>query len=234
MSCFSPLFTLNEETTYRLSHKAGLCWYIIDQCVLRLTESERAVFKFMQSGEIHTVTVTLHSFTDVGPIWGMEAVDQHVIAMELKSLGTELFREKEFTLAAEKYGMALKILVSDGCRAGALDNHGEKINSIRSNLALCFQKMNQPEGTLYHCEQLLSDKKHLVDDEKLRVKVLYRRAWAFCEINEFEKCKKDISSVLKLDKGNCDALKLRGVLESKIKDNNRDMSTKLRGLFRSY
>ena len=187
----------------------------------------------MLSGEVHTVTVTLHSLTDVGPIWGMEPTEQHVIAMELKSLGTGLFREKEFTLAAEKYGMALKILVSDGCRAGVLDNHGEKINSIRSNLALCFQKMGQPEGTLYHCEQLLSDKKHLVDDEKLRVKVLFRRAWAFCEMNEFEKCKKDITSVLGLDKGNCDALKLRGVLESKIKDNNRDMSTKLRGLFRS-
>lgn len=168
----------------------------------------------------------------------MSVTQKHELAAEMKVLGTNLLKGKEFMLAAEKYSLALKLLISDGCRGKAEDNHEERISLIRMNLALCFMKLNAYDGVIYHTDSVvkcLEEPEIAVKIPKCQnhlIKTLYRRAWALCHINEFERCKKDIGRILELDPENVETTKLLSMVEVRVKQNDRMMSNNLRSMFR--
>ena len=240
-SNFSDLFQgiqLDTPLSYKLQHNSGVAWYIIDTCLMKMKRGECAEFRINYLDQLIVVKLQLEDFTLAPDTWEMSVEQKHSLAAEMKLLGTNLLKGKEYLLAAEKYGLALKLLISDGCRGQSQDSHEEKISLIRMNMSLCFMKLNAYEGVIYHSKfvlEYLENPDIAVKIPKCQdhmIKTLYRRAWAYCQINEFEKCKSDISRVLELDPDNGETIKLLTVVESRVKQNDRKMSNNLRSMFR--
>ena len=199
---------------------------------------ECSEFRANYLDQLIIIQVRLESFSPAADTWEMEITQKHGLAAEMKVLGTNLLRGRDYLLAAQKYGLALKLLVSDGCRAVPEDNHEEKICLIRMNISLCFMKMNAYDGVIYHSKYVLD----CLENPEVAVKIpkcqehiiktLYRRAWAYCHINEFEDCKQDVSRIFDLDPDHVETTKLLGVVESRVKQNDKMMSNNLRNMFR--
>ena len=205
---------------------------------MKMKRGECAEFRINYLDQLIVVKLQLEDFTLAPDSWEMSVEQKHSLAAEMKLLGTNLLKGKEYLLAAEKYGLALKLLLSDGCRAQSQDGHEEKISVIRMNMSLCFMKLNAYEGVIYHSKfvlEYLENPDIAIKIPKCQdhmIKTLYRRAWAYCQINEFEKCKRDISRVLELDPDNGETTKLLSMVESRVKQNDRKMSNNLRSMFR--
>ena len=190
------------------------------------------------------LSVQLNSFSLAKDCLSMKASEKHEMAHKMKLLGTESLKCKNYLIAAEKYGLAFKLLISDECTGAdesnqeqimqVMESHEDQITQVRLNLSLCFMKLNIPEGVLHHCDSIVSYIYSSKDAAKTNyvIKVLYRRAWAFCQINEYEKCKVDINKVLALDPDNKDTLQLLSVLDNKIKHSDQVMSNNLRNMFK--
>lgn len=205
---------------------------------MKMHAGECCKFSVNHLEQIIHLTVHLISFSLQNDVWLMSTLTKHEIAFEMKKLGTESLKCKNYLIAAEKYGLALKLLLCCECV------HTDKaqmdlIIQIRLNLSLCFMKINVPEGVLHHCNSVLGHQNWPKDfsdqsfeDYSYLIKVLYRRAWALCQINEFAMCKEDVSKILKYDPENKEAVQLASHLDSKIKQSDRVMSNNLRNMFR--
>ena len=228
----------DEEQSYTLQHGCGVAWYAIDYCLMKMKEGEMSRFELNFEQTKATFVLTLHSFVKAAETWKMTIPEKHTLALEMKSLGTNLLKRNNFSFAAEKYGLALKLLLSDGCRAIPEDSHAEKANSVRMNLSLCFMKLEMPEAVIYHCNSVISslEKEEISELDSPSVdrliKSLYRRAWAFLQINEYAKSRADIDRIMEMDGNNCEAEKLSVVLGNKIKIGDQKMSVNLKNLFR--
>lgn len=229
-------FPLSQEQDHKLQHEADASWYVVDYCLMKMKSSEKSEFSVKSSdGENEMkITMELHSFEKSEETWQMSIETKHKLAELMKEQGTKMFRLKNYLYAAEKYGLALKLMLSDGCRGVAEDSHDSKTNFIRMNLSLCYMKLSIPEGVIYHCDIVLNnletDKSDKSSDEFL-IKSLYRRAWAYCNINEYGKSEKDLNRILSIDSNNVDAHKLSKCLESKVKESDRMMSNNLKTMF---
>ena len=205
---------------------------------MKMKSGECSEFRANYLDQLVIITLHLDSFSAAPDPWDMDITQTHNLAEEMKLLGTNLLKGKEYLLAAEKYGLALKLLLSDGCRAQPQDNHEEKISLIRMNLSLCFMKLNAYDGVIYHSKfvlDCLENPEVSVNIPKCQdhvIKTLYRRAWAYCRINEFEACNRDINRIQELDPENAETAKLLSVVECRVKRNDKIMSNNLRSMFR--
>ena len=195
-----------------------------------MQECEVSDFEIVIDGVLHLLKIELISLTFSSDCWKLSSKEKHEIAGHMKTLGTKLFKEKSFKLAAQKYGLTLKLLHADNCRVDPLPEHTSQVNSVRMNLALCFMKLAAPEPVIFHCTSIVESLKGDANSDQL-LKCLNRRAWAYSQLNEFEKAQADLNEVLKIEEENFDAIKLTRTLASKIKKADAEMSNNLKKLF---
>jgi tetratricopeptide (TPR) repeat protein len=122
-----------------------------------------------------------------------------------KAEGTELFKGTNWLIASQRYKRAL-----NHCHElNKLDLTGpqrEEANKLKTslhlNMAQCFIKMEKYDDVIFNCNAVLLD----LDQES--VKALYRRAFAYEKIKDFDTAKKDLTKALHIngDEKNCVAL----------------------------
>ena len=213
-------------------------WYVIDTCLMMMKTSECSQFsvEFMDgTSAVFTIKLLVYDESQK-EIWDLSSSEKYEYALCTKELATESFGSKEYILAAEKYSLILKLLLS--VNGDVEEDHDHKLVLVRLNLALCFMKLNIPDGVIYHTDAVLSiigdheeNVKKISTARELFVKTLYRRAWAFCAINEFEKCREDLNKLFLVDSDNSAALQLKSSVDKKNRDSDRQMSSNLRGIF---
>lgn len=229
---------VGERQEYILNSGSGTEWLVIDYCLMKMRPGEKSIFavKSKDLNQDVLITLQLHSMERHKDTWKLDIAEKHGIAERAKASGTDLIKEKKYSLAAEKYSFALKMLISDGCRGVIEDNHVERCDAIKMNLALCYMKLGNPEHVITHCsdviDNLYNKKVNNCEDAPFILKAVYRRAWAYCEINEYDKCQDDLESMLLIGGDMKDAVELKKKLAVKIKNSNNALGSNLQKMFR--
>lgn len=124
-------------------------------------------------------------------------------AEELKTQGNQAFARQEFKKAAKIYRDAIK-----------LDSNNPV---LFSNRALCFIKVNDWDRALRDCTEGLS----LKPDSKTKVKLLYREAIVYKNLNDIPNAKGCLEEVLQHDPSNTAATNELKSIDSTQKPSNK-------------
>ena len=124
-------------------------------------------------------------------------------AIKLKEEGNNLFREKRWDLANEKYTQAIEC----SCQLDA-----SRLTYF-SNRALCSlfmasEEIEDQEQRIEYLSNAVLDCSKVLQTKNSDIKALYRRAKAFLELSEFKRSSNDISQLLSINPEQDDARQL--------------------------
>ncbi|GCC33687.1 hypothetical protein chiPu_0012157 [Chiloscyllium punctatum] len=172
------------------------------------------------------MVVKLEEFTLQRDSWEVGFEEKWQMAMHHKAKATEHFKSGNLFGAALRYAKSLKLLVTVKYDL-PLEKTKEYVQArkaLYSNLAACQIKQKQYRNVIHNCSKAL-------EIEPDSVKCLYRRGQAYASINEFDKAKRDLKRVLKLEPANSAAAAQLRVLIEQIKAQNEKMGKAMSKLF---
>eukprot|EP00761_Pharyngomonas_kirbyi_P013111 gb/GECH01013138.1/.p1 GENE.gb/GECH01013138.1/~~gb/GECH01013138.1/.p1 ORF type:complete len:370 (+),score=109.78 gb/GECH01013138.1/:1-1110(+) len=160
-----------------------------------------------------------------------DTVDARMAAAEaIRKRGNELFQNKEFEAAVQKYKKALRYLnMSDSILGELTEDQEEKMMAAQipclTNRSACHFKLRRYNAVVEDCNQVLAfDRQH--------TKALFRRGQAYTELKEFESAKHDLSQAQKQapdDKSIQKALKTIDKRKAEVERKQREVYSRMFG-----
>lgn len=111
-----------------------------------------------------------------GPLYELEDEDKVTIAIRMKNIGSELYKQNLFTRAIEKYELGLAAI---NPAKDNLELFQEVYVSLQLNTALCFFKLKEFRNSVIRCDRILEISAN-------EFKVLYRKASALKAMFEYK------------------------------------------------
>ena len=149
--------------------------------------------------------------------WEMTAEERLEHAEKLKAVGTEFFKQKEFSEAAAKYQDAANFAVDEGITGDDIPEDQRPLYvSCMSNTAMCFVKTKDWSDAITACNSVLE-----IDSESSNIKVLYRRGLARMNLGLLKEAKADLMAAYKVDAKNKDVRKALESLKTAIADSKK-------------
>lgn len=137
-------------------------------------------------------------------LWAMSNDEKVGIGMLRKHMGGELFKNKRFELALEKYKKCIEIINNKDStkeRPELAAKAAQLKHLAQLNKAACYLQLNDPTSCLTTCNQVLKE-------DRNNVKALFRRAKAHFSRGEHADALRDLERVLELDPANTEAKSL--------------------------
>ena len=145
---------------------------------------------------VASLCITLHDFTRNKDIFEMSVEEVLSRVSQLKSIGTNCFKEGKLSLAERFYIRALRFIISVCHPKDVKDldeNEKQQFLELRSacslNVAACQLKGKRYHDVIIHCSRAL-------EDNPSNIKALYRRCQAYLALDELENAKADIQKGL--------------------------------------
>jgi len=180
-----------------------------------LCQMDKGEVSHVQINGVGEFDVKLVSFTQPQPVYRMTVAEKINKSKWHKERGVDLFKESRFRDALSRFKKAARLLIMAGKdEEGVLSLYLVVCN----NMAMCNLKLGDVENTITLCNKVLN---HEPDN----VKCLLRRATAYFEDRNFEKCEVDLHKVLEVEPNNAKAKQLlpivkNHILEQTVKVNN--------------
>lgn len=152
--------------------------------------------------------------------WQMTESERIEKANKLKAEGTELFKEKNYAQAAERYQRAAYYAVGEGIDGNNIPEEERALYvSCCSNAAMCYIKLEQWTEAMEACDKVLD-----IDSEaNSNIKALYRRGLARLHLGMLKESKLDLLAAFNLDTSNKDVRKaLAKLKETKAKQKEEE------------
>nr|XP_033772997.1 FK506-binding protein-like [Geotrypetes seraphini]XP_033772998.1 FK506-binding protein-like [Geotrypetes seraphini]XP_033772999.1 FK506-binding protein-like [Geotrypetes seraphini]XP_033773000.1 FK506-binding protein-like [Geotrypetes seraphini] len=201
---------------------------VLDQCLETMLDGEvcRVQVSATQNSRSCTFNLSLAGFTCVQDSWKMPFEEKWNLALRDKERGTQNFRQGNAWGAAQRYGRALRFLVSVTAAVPLemAEEYDRTKMALYANLAACQLRLGQYENAARNCDKAL-------EREPRTIKALYRRAVAHAALNELEKAGVDLQEVLRLEPGNVAAQRELRRLTEKVREQDAEMAKKMRKLF---
>jgi len=234
--------TLEDGTEFDSSRSRGQAFEFVLQEKGGVIDAWNLAFKGMKKGEHAVITATsAYAYGEHGSpptipanatlVFDVELLDFFDVPKEkwemsvkelidecgrLKSEGTEAFKSKTFSVAAEKYELASTYVEEVGnnkkeeASEKELKEAEDLVLSCSNNASLCFQKLgNWPSAVDAANSALRLD--------KVNVKALYNRAKAYLHLGKFKQASEDIKNALKEEPKNASVRRLYKELSSAVK-----------------
>ncbi|XP_072176242.1 uncharacterized protein [Diadema setosum] len=146
-----------------------------------------------------SISLTLHDFSREREVFQMSTREILERVSQLKSFGTQCFKEGKQQLAEKFYIRALRCIISichpDGVKRLEEEEREEYCRLRRTcslNLAACQLKHKRYSDVITHCTYAL-------EGDPENTKALYRRCQAYLALDEFECARADIQTALAND-----------------------------------
>jgi len=141
------------------------------------------------------------------------------IAADVKRLGNDAFKNKDYQKAVKKYGKALRYLAVSGEDSSSVEAEGLQ-QSCEMNRAQCHLYLKNPSAAKRDCDAVLARKSC---EGPSRGKALFRRAKALAALKRIGDAMEDVGLVLAMDESNTEAQKLKASLQAKLnQEKNRE------------
>lgn len=159
--------------------------------------------------------------------WQMTTTERLEYAQKLKTQGTELFSQQQYTAAILKYEEAANFAVGEGISGNDVPTEEQPMYvSCWSNAAMCHMKEQQWSEAVQACNQVLE----IDAQQTTNVKALYRRGLARLRMGFLKEAKVDLMAAYGIDSGNKD---VRRALQQ-LKDAAADAKKKEKEAFGGF
>jgi hypothetical protein len=239
-------FRLDQETDYQIGHGVTFLTEAVDRCLLTMKQQEICELRIKYDPEMEhqnfnlnlhidgkssfTFLLELKSFEVVPAFWELNAEKLFERGNGFKSKGTELFGKENIEGAFKMYSKCMKLLIMMG-REKELDT--ALASSMRSlkvqcylNLTACQMKCDNHQSVIKNCTKALEI------DEK-NVKGLYRRGWAYAQINDLDSAKADLSLAVRIDPSSKPVARELEKVNQRISKVEKEMARGMRKMFTS-
>ena len=181
--------------TMQCDEMSGVMFPIVDGKVVKGNNTENATFVTM---EIHLMNFTRECIWDMDPRAKLQYAQQH------KDTGTFLFKSDSKEAAFQRYGRAMKYLISMGpvkiIPSELVQDYANLRVQVYLNLAACQLHFENYEGVITNCS-------HALQGDAKNVKGLYRRGLAYSRQNDWDNAASDLREVVNLENGNKAAIR---------------------------
>ncbi|CAB9507172.1 cis-trans isomerase [Seminavis robusta] len=162
--------------------------------------------------------------------WQMTEAQRIEKATKLKAEGTELFKQKKFAEAAQKYTSATSYAVGEGITGDDIPEAERPLFVAScSNAAMCFLKTKDYPEAIHACNQVLE----IEAEATTNIKALFRRGTARMNMGLLKEAKEDFMTAYNHDKTNKDVRKALQELKAKHEENKKKEKAAFGGLFAS-
>ncbi|KAK3703595.1 hypothetical protein QZH41_019137, partial [Actinostola sp. cb2023] len=163
--------------------------------------------------------------------WQMDHNEKRTIIPKLKEEGNQLYVNREYREASEKYAQALGCLEQLCLREKPGDVEWTQLDQMKIPLLLNF---SQCKLLLGECYEVIKHTDTVLEKDKDNVKAFYRRAKAHKACWNPEEAKADFKRAAELDPSLRKSIKKElDELDQMIKEHNADDKTKLKKMFES-
>ena len=162
--------------------------------------------------------------------WQMDENEKLAILPKYKEEGNELYKEKKYEAAAQKYSEALGCLEQLCLREKPRDTAWNELNQKKLPFLLNYAQCKLLLGDYYEVIRHTTTVLDSIDSNN--VKALYRRAKAHVGCWNPEEARQDFELVMELDKSLVKTVRKElDELERKEKEHNKEYKEKLKGIF---
>lgn len=159
--------------------------------------------------------------------WRMSAPEKLDVASHHKAVGNEKFKVGSHFMAAKRYSMALKYLISISPMILS-DEERDHVRELKvaclSNLAASQLKLQIPHSAAKNCSKVL-------EADPNNLKALYRRGQALMFMNDFDSAREDIERARRLDPSSRAVSELLKELQSREQQQKRHYHQALKSMF---
>lgn len=207
----------SKTVEHKLGSSDSNIMALLEKCVMTMCSGELSDFTISAAtlpvtSEITKVgplrmTLHLHSFTAVPPLWQISSQEKYNLALFHKETATKFFKAGNIEAAFLQYSFAVKYLIcilecTDVSIREIDQEKKDKIKEYNSlkhvcylNLAACHLKSGHHSNVVSSCSKAL-------EIEENSVKGLYRRAQAYKACGQLEKARSDLTKALKIEPKN--------------------------------
>lgn len=162
--------------------------------------------------------------------WQMTDEQRLEKATKLKAEGTDLFKEKKFAEAAQKYTSAANYAVGEGIVGDDIPEAERPLFiASNSNAAMCFLKTKDYTEAIHACNQVLE----IESEATTNIKALFRRGTARMNMGLLKEAKADFMTAYNHDKTNKDIRKALQELKNKTEEQKKKEKAAFGGLFKA-
>ena len=198
-------------------------------CLRHMLVTESATI-FITDKEIERIFyIDLIAIVKSEPMWKMDHAALYIVAKDLKEIGTNLYKEGQHLLAFEKFRFAAQHIIpvkpydeDDGVEFIAIADQLRV--QIFSNLSLCQFKVQNFEGTVFNCTEVL-------DTDESNLKSLFRRGEAYRRLGLNEASFNDLRKALQLDPTNESVKKSLKISKDNLKNEQAELSKSMSKMF---
>ncbi|XP_006812772.1 AH receptor-interacting protein-like [Saccoglossus kowalevskii] len=161
--------------------------------------------------------------------WAMNEQEKMDSVPSLQAEGNQLYKQKKYCKAAEKYAEALGCLEQLALKEKPGDTEWRRLDAMKIPLLLNYAQCKLLLKDYY---QVIEHTNTVLDKDSDNVKALFRRAKAHFACWNFEDAKKDFTRAAELDKTLSGVVKKElKILEETKKEKDLEEKTRLQGLF---
>lgn len=164
------------------------------------------------------IEVTLTSFEKGPDVWGMSTEQKMAEMTRRKTRGNTLFKDKRYDTARKSYQRAVSLFESSTAdlEGDVKTQVNDLLVSCHLNMAMCYDRKNDPTQALTHCKKAL-------EIQPANVKALYRQGCAYLELDDFYNAQSSLRYAKELAPGNGDVVKkLRLLKEKRVRQDAQD------------
>ncbi|CAF3799711.1 unnamed protein product [Rotaria sordida] len=232
---YNDLLPLNEEININLGFYSTMISNYVHKCLITMKQNELSQLNFNYSSNLNenqTITIFIHliSFERCPEIYSMSIDNLYNFALKHKENANKFFHEKYYFQAFKLYHRSLCYILNfineqpTDEHNQILENFNQLILSIYSNISACQLIYGNNLNVIENCSSAL-------EINPKYVKALYRRGYAYANLNDYELSLKDLQLANNIQPNDEKIENLLKTTKQRLEEYNKTLGKSLKNFF---